>query len=247
MTSATEEYALRTKTPFIGAEGQFEGYEAQWAQANRRSFAYLQYKPKPWAVSLRLLLRASLWPMCRSAPSRWPCTHRTTSRRRRACLMLPWAREVRQRRAFRSASKSAKVASPISTTRTTSIVPCCKPGRCLLDMIPQAFDTERVAHHGRGRNHHIGADQQAPRTAGNGRKTGKIKTTINDMSVGQYDCTVSAGPSFSTLRQRGVRGYGFVWTKLAETDGYCRRQGCARDGLAWRRRDRRAHRQNHPA
>jgi hypothetical protein len=132
MTSATEEYALRTKTPFIGAEGQFEGYEAQWAQANRRSSRICNTSQKPWAVSLRLLLRASLWPMCRSAPSRWPCTHRTTSRRRRACLMLPWAREVRQRQAFRSASKSAKVASPISTTRTTSIVPCCKPADACL-------------------------------------------------------------------------------------------------------------------
>ena len=171
MTSATEEYALRTKTPFIGAEGQFEGYEAQWSQANRRSFAYLQYKPKPWAVSLRLLLRASLWPMCRSAPSRWPCTHRTTSRRRRACLMLPWAREVRQRQAFRSASKSAKggVANFHYTDNLNRAV--LQAGRCLLDMIPATFrHRARRAHHGRGRNHHIGADQQAPRTAGNGRK-----------------------------------------------------------------------------
>ena len=45
MTAATEEVSLRPKTPFIGAEGQFEGYETQWAQANNRSFAFLQYKP----------------------------------------------------------------------------------------------------------------------------------------------------------------------------------------------------------
>jgi hypothetical protein len=34
MTSATEEVALRPKTPYIGAEGQFEGYEDDWNQAN---------------------------------------------------------------------------------------------------------------------------------------------------------------------------------------------------------------------
>jgi hypothetical protein len=45
MTSATEEVALRTKTPFIGAEGQFEGHEDDWNVANVRSFPYLEYKP----------------------------------------------------------------------------------------------------------------------------------------------------------------------------------------------------------
>jgi hypothetical protein len=44
MTSATEEVALRTKTPFIGAEGQFEGYEDDWSLANTRSLPYLEYK-----------------------------------------------------------------------------------------------------------------------------------------------------------------------------------------------------------
>jgi hypothetical protein len=45
MTSATEEVALRPKTPYIGAEGQFDGYEDEWGQANNRSFSYLTYKP----------------------------------------------------------------------------------------------------------------------------------------------------------------------------------------------------------
>jgi hypothetical protein len=45
MTSATEEVSLRPKAPFIGAEGQFEGHEKKWAQANKRTFAYLEYKP----------------------------------------------------------------------------------------------------------------------------------------------------------------------------------------------------------
>jgi hypothetical protein len=46
MTAATEEISLRPKAPFIGAEGQFEGREHLWAQANVRSFPYLEYKPK---------------------------------------------------------------------------------------------------------------------------------------------------------------------------------------------------------
>ena len=122
-------------------------------------------------------------------------------------------------------------------------------GRCLLDMIPRLFDTERVARI-------MGADETITSAPINRRleqpemdeKTGKLKTMINDMSVGQYDCTVSAGPSFSHAQARGVRGYGFVrtksWPKLMDIAG----DKVVR-AMDWpgRRRDRRAHCQDHPA
>lgn len=41
---AAEVIALAPKSPFIGAEGAFEGHEAKWASANTRSMPYLQYK-----------------------------------------------------------------------------------------------------------------------------------------------------------------------------------------------------------
>ena len=40
-----EKTALATKAPYVGAEGQFEGHEAKWNQANARNFPYLEYKP----------------------------------------------------------------------------------------------------------------------------------------------------------------------------------------------------------
>lgn len=40
-----ERMALEPKVPWVMAEGQQEGYEDQWAQANRRNFPYLIYKP----------------------------------------------------------------------------------------------------------------------------------------------------------------------------------------------------------
>ncbi len=45
ITSATEMIALAPKAPFIGAEGQFEGHEKEWAAANQVSYAYLEYRP----------------------------------------------------------------------------------------------------------------------------------------------------------------------------------------------------------
>jgi hypothetical protein len=40
-----EESAMTPKTPFIGAEGQFEGHEDEWAKVSKAPLAYLQYKP----------------------------------------------------------------------------------------------------------------------------------------------------------------------------------------------------------
>jgi ribosomal protein L11 len=45
VSAATEMIALAPRAPFIGVEGQFEGHEAEWKQANVRNFAYLEYKP----------------------------------------------------------------------------------------------------------------------------------------------------------------------------------------------------------
>lgn len=41
-----ETVALTPKQPYIMAEGQDEGHEDEWAQANRRNFPYLTYRPK---------------------------------------------------------------------------------------------------------------------------------------------------------------------------------------------------------
>jgi len=45
-SSLVEMAALEPKAPFIGAEGQFEGHEESWQQANTRNFPFLQYKIK---------------------------------------------------------------------------------------------------------------------------------------------------------------------------------------------------------
>ena len=44
-STAVEVAALEPKAPFIGAEGQFEGHEAEWKMANIRNWPYLEYKP----------------------------------------------------------------------------------------------------------------------------------------------------------------------------------------------------------
>lgn len=44
-STVIEMVALEPKAPFVGAEGQFDGHESKWGQANTRNFPYLEYKP----------------------------------------------------------------------------------------------------------------------------------------------------------------------------------------------------------
>ena len=44
VTAETEQVALMPKAPYIMEEGQVEGHEVRWQQANQKSFPYLLYK-----------------------------------------------------------------------------------------------------------------------------------------------------------------------------------------------------------
>jgi hypothetical protein len=45
ISQSVESAALEPRAPFIGVEGQFEGHENEWQQANVRNFPFLEYKP----------------------------------------------------------------------------------------------------------------------------------------------------------------------------------------------------------
>jgi hypothetical protein len=223
MTSATEEYALRTKTPFIGAEGQFEGYEAQWAQANRRSFAYLQYKPK--TVGGQLAPPPARQPMADVPVGAITMAMHASDDIKATTGMFDAALGARGTATSGIQEREQKRQGGVANFHYTDNLnrAVLQAGRCLLDMIPRLFDTERVARI-------MGEDETITSAPINKRleqpemdeKTGKIKTTINDMSVGQYDCTVSAGPSFSTLRQEASEAmvsFGQSWPKLMDIAG----------------------------
>jgi len=223
MTSATEEYALRTKTPFIGAEGQFEGYEAQWAQANRRSFAYLQYKPK--TVGGQLAPPPARQPMADVPVGAITMAMHASDDIKATTGMFDAALGARGPATSGIQEREQKRQGGVANFHYTDNLnrAVLQAGRCLLDMIPRLFDTERVARI-------MGEDETITSAPINRRleqpemdeKTGKLKTMINDMSVGQYDCTVSAGPSFSTLRQEASEAmvsFGQSWPKLMDIAG----------------------------
>jgi hypothetical protein len=225
MTAATEEVALRPKTPYIGAEGQFEGHEEAWSLANNASMPYLEYKP------------VALGGMLAPPPQRQPMADMpigtlqmamhandnikaTTGLFDSSLGARGNATSGKQEIAQQRQGDVANFHYVDNLARTIR-----HAGRCIIDMIPKLFDTERVVRllgedenvtHA-AINKPIPPEQQKPDP-----KTGAIRTVLNDLRVGKYDVTVSTGPSYSTLRQEAADAmiqFGQSWPKLMDLAG----------------------------
>jgi hypothetical protein len=236
MTSATEEVALRTKTPYIGAEGQFEGYEDDWEAATTRSFSYLEYKP--------VTIDGNLAP----APSRQPMADIPTG----ALQMAMHASDnikattglfdsslgangpARSGIQEQSQQRQGDTANFHFTDNLNRSVRQC--GRCIVSMIPHYYDGTRIVRilgidgkmsHAKI-NQPMSPDQISQQTAraadqvAAGEQPDPIKTIENDMTVGEYDITLKSGPSYDTLRQEALDNMvqlGGKWPKLMDVAG----------------------------
>lgn len=225
MTSATEEVALRPKTPYIGAEGQFEGYEDDWNAANVRSFPYLEYKP--------VTLDGALAP----APARQPMAdipngmltmamHANDNIKATTGLFdssLGARGNATSGIQERSQQRQGDMANFHYTDNLNRSVR--HAGRCLISMLPHYVDGTRLLRiMGEDDsissvmvNQPIPPEQQKPDP-----ETGAIQTVLNDLTIGQYDVTVKAGPSYSTLREEAADSmieFGKSWPKLMDVAG----------------------------
>lgn len=201
MTSATEEVSLRPKTPFIGAEGQFEGHEDEWAQANTRTFSYLEYKP--------VTLGGQLAP----PPQRSPMADVPTGMLQMAIHASDNIKAVTglfdssigargnatsgvQERAQQRQGDTANFHYTDNLNR--SIRHC---GRCLVDMIPHYYDAKRIVRLMKEDGTIDATEVNAPKID---PLTQQVTETMNDITVGDYDVTVSTGPSYSTMREEAA-------------------------------------------
>jgi hypothetical protein len=235
-TAATEEVALRPKIPFIGAEGQFEGYESQWEQANNRSFPFLEYKP--------ISLEGSLAP----PPQRQPMAdvpngmltmamHANDNIKATTGLFdssLGARGNATSGVQERSQQRQGNIANYHYTDNLNRAVR--HAGKCLVSMLPHYYDATRIVRimgeDGKIESAPINQpmspqqmqEQQAKaqQSAEQGERAKAIQTILNDLTVGEYDVTVRAGPSYDTLRQEALDSMVEVagkWPKLMEIAG----------------------------
>jgi hypothetical protein len=233
MTSATEEVSLRPKTPFIGAEGQFEGHEKKWGQANKRSFAYLEYKP----VTIDGVLAPP--------PSRSPMADVPVGMLQMA---LHAADNIKAVTGLFDSSLGARGSATSGVQEAQqqrqgdvanfhyidnlhrSIRHC---GRCLVDMIPHYYDAARVVEIMRenGEIESMPINQPATNEAGQPvDKDGQpvvnplqqVQHVLNDVTIGRYGVTFDAGPGFATQREEtkaSIIELGGKWPKLLDVAG----------------------------
>lgn len=226
MTNATEEVAMRTKTPYIGAEGQFEGHEDDWDVANVRNFGYLEYKPVD--------LNGNLAP----PPQRQPMAdvpvgqiqmamHANDNIKATTGLFdsslgnrgnaTSGKQEVAQQRQ----GDLANFHYSDNLNRTVRHV-----GRCIIDMIPHYYDTHRVvqimAEDNSVSSAEINKPNDAPPKVDSSEPAAAVAKVLNDVTVGEYAVTVRAGPSYDTLRQEASDSMiemGGKWPKLMDVAG----------------------------
>jgi hypothetical protein len=198
-SSETEMIALAPKAPFIGIEGQFEGYEDQWKTANTKNHAFLQYKAKS--------IGGVLAPPPQRTPFQ-PDVLAITQARSQSAEDLKATTGIYdaslgnrsneqsglaiQRRNIQSQTGNFHFIDNLSRSLRHA-------GRIIINWIPKVYDTASTVRI-------IGEDGSIDMVKINQlfKEAGEEKGYFLDH--GSYDCTVDTGPSFQTKRQEAVAG-----------------------------------------
>lgn len=190
-TSETEIVAMAPKAPWLMAEGQDEGHETEWDNANKKNYSSLKYKvlmddggtalPPPQrqqpqaipAASIQAAMAASedlkavagMFDPALGAPGQETSGAMVDSRREQSDL-----------------SNFHYYDNLTRSIRATGIT--------LLDLIPHYYDTQRVIRI-------IGEDGTPDSVTINEQAIGKV---LNDVTVGRYDVVMDTGPGYDTKR-----------------------------------------------
>ena len=199
MTAATEEIALRPKAKYIMAEGQEEGHENEWQLANQSSAPFLLYKPTtvdgvivppPRREPLADVPTGAITMMMHARDDIKATTGLFDSSLGARGNATSGKQELAQQR--QGDTSNFHYADNLSITNRHI-------GRCIINMIPKVYDTQRVIRI-------LGEKDEADQAEINVRTqdpTG-AETVIHDLTVGRYDVTVSNGPSYTTMRQESA-------------------------------------------
>ena len=207
VSAATETIALAPKSPFVIEEGQIEGHETEWKNANTKNYSVLQYKGvdvggKPAPPPQRNQAEPPIQAMAAMIQQ--------AGLDLKASIGL-YDPSLGQRKGDESGiaighlqqqGDQATFNYSDNLTRAMRYA-----GRILVDWIPVYYDTpriQRIIKPDGTMQHvvtHMGEDQQAD------AQDLALKQDIQkvyDLSQGTYDITIEVGPSYQTKRQQAV-------------------------------------------
>ena len=196
-SASTEAIALAPKAPFVGAIGQFEGREKQWAQANTKSFAYLEYNPKdangnvlppPQRMNAEPAIQAITAAMMESADDLKAVTGVFDA------SLGAQGNETSGKAILARAQQAEGGNFHLIDNLTRALRHC---GRILIDLIPTVYDTPRVLRI-------VGAEGDQKQVTVNQSFVEQGVQKIYDLTTGTYDVRVEVGPSYHSRRQEAV-------------------------------------------
>lgn len=193
-TAITEGVALAPKAKWLLAEGQDEGHESDWANANIKSFPVLRYKQtdidgRPAPVPTRLQPEPPQAGIMAAAAG--------VNDDIKSIMGIFDPAQLGQGNISGKALNGQQQQVDLTNfdyydnlTRSIAHV-----GKICLDLIPKIYDTERVMRI-------IGDDGKPELLTINQRDS--VGRVLNDISVGQYDVVMETGPGYNSKRQEAV-------------------------------------------
>jgi hypothetical protein len=193
-TSITEGVALAPKAKWMMAEGQDEGHESEWAQANVKSFPLLRYKQsdidgRPAPPPQRLQPEPPQAGIMAAAMG--------VDNDIKAIMGVFDPAQLGQGNISGKALNGQQQQVDLTNydyydnlTRSIAHI-----GAICLDLIPKIYDTERVMRI-------IGDDGKPELLTINQRDA--VGRVLNDVTVGQYDVVMDTGPGYNSKRQEAV-------------------------------------------
>lgn len=205
-SAATEAIALAPKAPFMVAEGQLQGHEKEWEQANTRNLISLTYKQtdvggKPAPVPQRNQVEPPIQAMTAMIAQASLDLKASTG------LYNPSLGQREGDSSGKAIEKLQQQGDVATLNYSDNMARAMRRhGRLLLEWIREKYDVPRVQRiinpDGTIRQVviHNGKEQAQ---AAQQLLTDQIRK-IYDIGVGQYDVTISVGPSYQTKRQEAV-------------------------------------------
>ena len=197
-TALTESVALAPKAKFLLAEGQDEGHEMEWNQANIKSMPVLRYKQTD--------SEGRQAPMPQRIQPEPPPTGMVTALQGlnsdlMAVIGIYDPSQLPQGNMSGKAINGQQQQTDMTNFHyydnlTRSIRQC---GRICLDLIPKIYDKQRVLRI-------IGADGKGELVTINEQTQDEqgVDKIENDVTVGQYDIVMETGPGYASKRQEAV-------------------------------------------
>lgn len=197
-TAQTEAIALAPKAPWLIAEGQVEGYEKLWANANRENKAFLPYKPTTIDGIVvpppqRIMVEPPVQAMVQAIQQAGEDMKATTG-------IYDAALGARSNETSGVAINARKQEGDVANYHLIdNLMRSIRHlGVILVDLVPKIYDSARVVRilHEDGTQKLVKINQIFQDEDG--------KQKEYNLALGKYDVTVDTGPSYTTKRQEAA-------------------------------------------